>query len=214
MISCINFENLDEFGGILHSQFLLRFEQFIQRQSYNVKSYNGMEFDQYDTPATSYLVYHDDAGKVLATSRLTPTTYGCMLNDLFPFLLENKDQIIGSKIWEGTRYCINKSVGSELRRKIINEMAIAYLEFGISKGLDKIVGMMPTIIYHSVFEKPGIEMEYLGKVHLIDNMKCRAVAIPINQQQLTNVRLKTNLKNKIIRFSLKNKEDILHDKAA
>lgn len=202
MITCVNFENLDECGAILHSQFTLRYKQFIERQSYDVKSYNGMEFDQYDTPATSYLVYHDDRGHALATSRLMPTTHGCMLQDIFPQMVENKTNLISESIWEGTRYCMDKSIPREARRHIINEMALAYIEFGLAKGLKKIVGMMPTIIYHSVFERPGIEMEYLGDIHLIDGMKCRAVAIPVTVQQLLKVRQKTNIDYSTLRFSL------------
>ena len=46
-------------------------------------------------------------------------------------------------------------------------------------GLKKIIGLMPTYIYRSVFERPGIEMEYLGPVEAIGRHKCRAVAIPV-----------------------------------
>lgn len=202
MISCISYENLNEFGSILHSQFLLRHEQFIDRQSYDVKSFEGMEFDQYDTPASTYLVYHDDKGNALATSRLTPTKYGCMLQDLFPQLVYKHKEYISENIWEGTRYCMKKNIDVFERRKIINEMALAYIEFGLSRGLNKIVGMMPTIIYHSVFEKPGIEMEYLGDIHIIDSMKCRAVAIPICSEQLLAVRKKTQINSPVLRHSL------------
>ena len=164
MISCISCETIHLFGPAFHSQFCLRYRAFIERQDYDVRIYNGMEYDQYDTPASHYLVYHTEEGRALGVSRLTPTTQGCMLKDLWPVMVEDKALLQSDQVWEGTRYCIDKDVAPALRARIIDEMAVAYLEFGLAKGLTKIIGMMPTYIYRSVFEKPGIDMEYLGPV--------------------------------------------------
>lgn len=207
MISCITHENLNEFGHILHSSFELRHESFIERQDYNVSVYNGLEFDQYDTPAAVYLVYHNEEGVALGVNRLTPTILSGMLNDLFPQFVDNKNLLKNKSIWEGTRYCITKNITPQLRQKIINEMAIAYLEFGLDQGINKIIGMMPTYIYRSVFERRGIEMEYLGQIHKIDRQNVRAVAIPIDNIQLKNIQNKTGIQNRILRYSLNQLED-------
>ena len=53
--------------------------------------------------------------------------------------------------------------------------------------------MMPTYIYRSVFEKPGIDMEYLGPVTMIGRHRIRAVAIPVDHAQLRNVRARTGI---------------------
>jgi N-acyl-L-homoserine lactone synthetase len=202
MISCISCSNVHEFGRAFYSQFRLRYEEFIERQDYQVPVYDGMEFDQYDTPASRYFVYHTDDGKALGATRLTPTSLSCMLKDLWPQLVEDKSLLQSEKVWEGTRYCVDKSVTPELRQRIINELACAYLEFGLRLGLTKIIGLMPTYIYRSVFERPGIEMEYLGPVQAIGRHKCRAVAIPVTSQQLANVRRKTGIAESVLRFSL------------
>jgi len=201
MISCITCDNLDEFGKLYQSMFRLRHACFIERQQYEVSFYNGMEFDTYDTPAAAYLVYHAADGEALAASRLTPTVVSCMLKDLWPHLVNDESNFSSPLIWEGTRYCIAKNASPELRRRIVHEMACAYLEFGLAHGLKKIVGMMPTGIYRSVFERPGIEMEYLGEVHAIGEHKCRAVAIPVTAQQLANVRRKTGIYEPVLRFT-------------
>jgi acyl homoserine lactone synthase len=77
-------------------------------------------------------------------------------------------------------------------------MAVAYLEFGLFMGLTKIIGMMPTYIIRSVFEKPGIEMQSLGKTMLIGGHKVRAVAIPVEEKQLENVRRKTGVHYRVL----------------
>jgi N-acyl-L-homoserine lactone synthetase len=215
MISCISCENVHLFGAAFHSQFKLRYRAFIERQDYDVRIYKGMEYDQYDTPASHYLVYHTPDGRALGVSRLTPTTQGCMLKDLWPGMVEDKELLNSAKVWEGTRYCIDKDVEPALRTTIVHEMAAAYLEFGLQAGIRKIIGMMPTYIYRSVFEKPGIEMEYLGPVTMIGRHRIRAVAIPVDRKQLHNVRIKTGIADAVLTFlPATQQERVSYDQAA
>jgi acyl homoserine lactone synthase len=200
MISCISSDNVHEFGRAYHSLFRLRHAEFIERQHYDVPVYDGMEFDQYDTPAARYLVYHTDDGRALGVTRLTPTSLSCMLKDLWPDMVADKSLLQSPKVWEGSRYAVDKDVAPQLRQRIINEMACAYLEFGLAFGLERIIGLMPTFIYRSVFERPGIKMERLGEVRELGGFKSRAVAIPVNAQQLANVRAKTGITETVLRF--------------
>ena len=213
MISCISCENIHEFGTAFHSQFRLRHSGFIERQHYDVSVYDGMEFDQYDTPASRYLVYHTPEGKALGVSRLTPTSLSCMLADLWPHLVTDQSLLRSETIWEGTRYCVDKDVAPDLRQRIVHEMACAYLEFGLRLGLTKIIGLMPTFIYRSVFERPGIAMEYLGPVETLGRHRCRAVAIPVVADQLANVRRKTGIIAPVLQFG-RHGEEAHYAKAA
>ena len=136
-----------------------------------------------------------------------------MLKDLWPHLVTDQSVLQSEAVWEGTRYCVDKDAPPELRQRIIHEMASAYLEFGLRLGLDRIIGLMPTYIYRSVFERPGIEMEYLGPVEAIGRHKCRAVAIPVTAQQLANVRRKTGITEDVLRF-VKQEGEHENEKAA
>ena len=130
-------------------------------------------------------------------------------------MVEDKELLDSTQVWEGTRYCIDKGVEPALRTTIIHEMAAAYLEFGLQAGIRKIIGMMPTYIYRSVFEKPGISMEYLGPVTVIGRHRIRAVAIPVEPSQLHNVRAKTGISEAVLTFSPAAQEGGLsYDKAA
>jgi len=51
-----------------------------------------------------------------------------------------------------------------------------------------------------VFEKPGIDMEYLGPVTVIGRHRIRAVAIPVDRKQLHNVRTKTGIGKAVLTF--------------
>jgi acyl homoserine lactone synthase len=138
-----------------------------------------------------------------------------MLKDLWPGMVEDKELLNSPLVWEGTRYCIDKDVEPVLRTRIVHEMAAAYLEFGLQRGLTKIIGMMPTYIYRSVFEKPGIEMEVLGPVTMIGRHRVRAVAIPVDHAQLANVRATTGIDQAVLTFLPAAREErFAYDQAA
>ena len=87
MITVVNFKNIHEHGHLLVAQFKLRYKEFIIRQGYDVKTFDEMEYDEYDSPATSYLIYRDEDGIVQGVSRLTPVTNGCMLKEIWPHIV-------------------------------------------------------------------------------------------------------------------------------
>ncbi len=194
MIKIVNHRSIDKNGYLLIGQFKLRYKEFIERQGYEVKTFEGMEYDQYDTPAATYLVYEDDDKIVQGVSRLTPVCNGCMLQDLWPDLVEDKKQFSDPQIWEGTRFCINKDLSAEQRRKVCYEISLAYVEYGLMTGIKKIIGMMPTLILRSVFERSGIYLERLGPIHEMAGFhKVQAAGIPVNLEQIKNVQRKTGL---------------------
>ena len=198
MIFHVNYDNCHEFGLLYADQFRLRRREFVERQSYDVRVYNGMEFDQYDNPASAYLIYSVDKRTALAVSRLTPTTENCMLADLWPNAVEDKNLLNNPKVWEGTRYCIDRRIPNGMRQKIISEMAAAYLEFGLLMSIEKIIGFMPTYIYRSVFERPGINVSCLGDIQRVDRLKVRAVSMEVKIDQLIKVRLKNNIRGTVL----------------
>ena len=58
------------------NMFRARHRTFIQHNKWDLPQPNGMEFDQYDTPASRWVACMSD-GDVLAGIRLTPTTHRC-----------------------------------------------------------------------------------------------------------------------------------------
>lgn len=199
MISAISYENMHHFGAGFISQFRLRYKGFIERQQYDVCTYRGMEYDQYDTPAAVYLVYQDQAsGEALGVSRLTPTLQGCMLEDLWPHMVEDKSLLRAPDVWEGSRFCIDKNLAPELRRQICYELSAAYIEYGLRHGIRKIIGLMPTLVLKTVFERSGIVLERLGATFEIDGHKVQAAGIPVSFEQLQNVRRKTGISFNIL----------------
>jgi acyl homoserine lactone synthase len=73
----LSFANMHNHGELFANMLRARRELFIVHNKWNLPEAMGMEYDQYDTPASRWVVVHDEDGKVLAGNRLTPTTHGC-----------------------------------------------------------------------------------------------------------------------------------------
>ncbi len=195
MLKMISYKDISQNADLFFSQFQLRKREFIDRQHYKVKTIDGLEFDEYDTLATSYLVFTEDGRTVLGCSRLTPISYGCMLADHFPSLVDDPSLFGRSDVWEGTRFCVDSRLPPELRLTISRTLSAAYVTFGLNRGVSKIIGMMQTLILRSVFERAGIELERLGSVQKIgDQAKVQAAAIDIHPDQLTRVAVRTGIR--------------------
>lgn len=196
MIKAISHLNLSDCGQLYLGQFKLRHQEFIERQDYDVKTLHGMEFDEYDTLASVYLVYTENGRDVLGVSRLTPTDKGCMLADHWPDLVEDKTLLCAPDIWEGTRFCIDRHLPAEKRLGILRQLSLSYIEFGMANGISRIIGLMPTLILRSVFERSGVTLERLGPVQQIgQHAKIQAASIAVNAQQLLQVQRQTGLKD-------------------
>jgi hypothetical protein len=89
-VTTLSYDNLHNHGELFANMFRARHRAFIQQNKWDLPQSNGMEFDQYDTPASRWVAVHTD-GEVLAGIRLTPTTHRCgiysyMIRDAQPGL--------------------------------------------------------------------------------------------------------------------------------
>jgi N-acyl-L-homoserine lactone synthetase len=199
MIVCVKYENLYQYGKAFHAQFCLRHQCFIERQNYNVSKYNGMEFDQYDTPAAVYLVYLSPEGEALGCSRLTPVDRGSMLADLWPELVENPQETFTPGAWEGTRFCIAKSLPADVRQRICRELVIGYFEAGLDIGIRNIIGVMPPLILRKVFGDAGCQYDLLGKrMRIPSGEMIAAASMKINLDALNKARKATGIFESVI----------------
>lgn len=199
MINCVNCETAQYFGKALSSQYRLRYRSFVDRQDWELSSFRGMEYDCYDTPATSYLVWQDDNGEVRGTSRLMPTDRPYMLKDLWPESVENIALPASARIWEGSRFCIDRDLPQDLRRRITAEIVCAYLEFALARDITDIIGIMPPLIWRSVFINAGWDVAFLGKAgHYGGGRKNIAGQMHVSAAMLAQVRQKTGIYHPVL----------------
>ena len=142
MLYAINVENQHLYGDAMPQLLRLRYRQFKERQNYEVRVYKDMEYDQYDTPETVYLVWLGEQNAVCGTSRLNPTCGPYMLKDIWSDMVEGHELPASSDVWEGTRICIDKGLPAAQRERIKWEIVLGYLEFGLANGIKAYVGIM------------------------------------------------------------------------
>lgn len=202
MIYAVSWENAHLFGAVIPSLLRLRHKSFVERQKYKVPVYNGMEYDQYDTPAAIYLVWIDSFdNEVKAVSRLCPTDRPYMLKDLWPHIVTDANLPSSKFIWEGTRFAVDKDLEPQLRRSIIGQIVCAYLEFCVDHQIKEIIGVMPPLIWNYVFVRSGWTVEYTGEpVILDDGDKIVSGSLKVSLKALENVRKKMSIKNRMLHY--------------
>ena len=168
MVVAVSIENAHEYGDIIPSIYRLRHQAFQVRQSYDVPFYKGMEYDVYDTPATTYLACRDESGVVRGCTRLFPTTRPYMIENLWPNAVTSMSLPHAEDIWECSRFCIDKNQSVHIRRKIHGELLTAFLEFGLENKISWMIGVMTPPIWQAVFIRSGWPIEFLGPIHQLN----------------------------------------------
>lgn len=64
----------------------------------------GIESDQFDREDTLYVVARDDAGQVIGSARLLPTTQPYLLGEVFPELMAGAQPPNDPRVWELSRF--------------------------------------------------------------------------------------------------------------
>ncbi len=204
MIDCFNMKTCHLFpGNILASQFRLRFQSNIERQAWDVPCWEGeFEYDSYDNPATIYFAWRDDRDVVRGCARLYPTDRPYMLQQAFSFLvtqwtLPTNDMTV----WEGSRLCVDKTLPPVVRQRIIHELAVGYLEFGLKRNLRRIIGVMLPAYWRGVYAAAGWDPEFYGQVtKLASGDRVRAGGLPVSPEVMEKVRRTTGIQETILNY--------------
>ena len=212
MIECVCLKNNHQFGGNpLYSQHQLRYKSIIERQKWGVPTIEDAEYDTYDNPAAYYLVKRDGLGTALGVSRLYPTDRPYMLKESFSCMVTDMDMPSSFSVWEGSRFCIEKNLEPNLRKRIIQEIVVGYLEFALERNISSIIGVMFPAYWRGVFSNSGWDVEWMGDIHKsTEGHKIRAGCLNVSQEVLSNVRKITGIDYPILNNGL----DKLRKKAA
>ncbi len=168
---------------LLAEMFRHRYQIFVREKGWDLKSYNGLEFDNYDTAETIYLIEHDGKGKIGASMRLGPTDRACMLADHFPDMCE-RDMPRGKDVWELTR----GAVSANLRRSgIYGRVICAMVEVALLYGVKKGVGVF-SVEYLMKQMRFGLDAKPLGQPRILEGEPNVAAEIAFDRETLQRLR--------------------------
>jgi acyl homoserine lactone synthase len=184
----LSFENIHAHGELFANMLRARRELFIVHNKWDLPEALGMEYDQYDTPASRWVVVHDEFGRVLAGNRLTPTTARCgiysyMIRDAQRGLLQTipanllyAEAPVSDTIWESSRLFVSHDVPAGIRRKVhaklIDELGAAARNLGASHCLTLLNANWPRWA-----NRVGVNMKAMGPVMTIDGIENQVVSM-------------------------------------
>lgn len=166
MTKLFSFETAHLFGDVLPASMRLRHTIFVIDQRYDVPSYNAMEYDQFDTPAAMYMLWHTPDGNPGAVARLIPTTQPYMIQKLWADLIPNGTIPSDGHTWEISRFGIDKSLKPVVKRAAMKEMACSFAEFAERFNVSKYVFVSKSRVFAKMFERAA-RIEPLGELHNI-----------------------------------------------
>jgi N-acyl-L-homoserine lactone synthetase len=182
----LSFANLHNHGELFANMLRARRELFIVRNKWNLPEALGMEYDQYDTPASRWVVVHDETGRVLAGNRLTPTTARCgiysyMIRDAQRGLLDTipqhllwEEAPVAEHIWESSRLFVSPDVPAAIRRRVhaqlIAQLGTTVRSLGASHCLTLLAATWPRWA-----DRVGVRMKAMGPVMTIDGIDNQVV---------------------------------------
>ncbi|SMH39328.1 acyl-homoserine-lactone synthase [Maritimibacter sp. HL-12] len=188
----LSFANLHNHGELFANLLRARRQSFIVQNNWDLPEAMGMEFDQYDTPASRWVAVHD-FGRVYAGIRLTPTTarvgiYTYMIRDAQRGLLDSipsdllyEEAPVAENVWESSRVFVAHDTPQKLRRVVhlhlIEEMTKAARDLGATRVLGLIPANWPRWA-----RRRGLDAEAAGRVMHIDGIDNQVVSINLSEK--------------------------------
>ncbi len=186
-VTTLSYHNLHNHGQLFANMFRARHRTFILHNKWDLPEADGMEFDQYDTPASRWVAVHE-RGEVLAGVRLTPTVHRCgiysyMIRDAQRGLLEtiptdllNFQAPVDPNIWESSRVFVSDDVPASDRLRVqmqlIHEMVVSARALGATQVLGIIPEHAPRLA-----RRVGLDCVPAGPVLNTGGMKSVCVTI-------------------------------------
>lgn len=189
----LSFANLHQHGELFANVLRARRESFIVKRNWDLPQTMGMEYDQYDTPASRWLAIHDGAGDVLAGVRLTPTThrvgiYSYMIKDAQEGLLDSIPQNllfeqapVEEGTWEVTRGFVRHDVSAAIRQKVRMRLVYQMLRTSREEGIRKMCALLPSN-WHRWAARCKLDMKAAGPVMNMGGIDYQAVWIDFSTQ--------------------------------
>jgi N-acyl-L-homoserine lactone synthetase len=193
----VSWETVHQHGEAWISHHQLRYRMFVKRQKWSVPNYRHIEYDEFDTPAATYILVVDDQNHALGTTRLIPTTRPYMVKSLWPDLTE-LELPQSDSIWEASRFGCDREIDSITRRDVVAHLILGCQEFGVANGISSYLGVMPTWVFKYVISANGCPVTYIGPTLRQYGHEIVAASIDVSPSTLEAVRCQTGVRHALL----------------
>lgn len=165
MVEGFSLGTAHHFGNALAAQARLRYRVFVEQRGLDHPSWQGLEYDAFDTPAAMYFVWRDGTGEARGMIRLLPTVLPYMLESYWPHLYARGELPRSAKVWEVTRLCVDRSFTDSRRLTVMPQIMCAVQEYCAMHGIERVIGVTRKhLIEH--FLREGVE--WVGPTDIIE----------------------------------------------
>lgn len=179
-VTTLSFTNLHDHGKLFSDLLRARHRTFIEQAQWDLPQADGMEFDQYDTPASRWVAVHEN-GRILAGARLTPTTHRCgiysyMIRDAqlgllgtIPTNLLHDTAPVADHVWELSRGFVCDDVPASLRMRVQMQVVSEVVSSARALGATSVLGLVsPTLA--RLGKRIGLDCSAAGPVLEIEGL--------------------------------------------
>lgn len=182
----LSWETAHLYNDLWVAHHRLRHRIFVERLKWDVKSHNGLEYDEFDTPTAHYVICIKDSKQVCGITRLLPTTQPYMVQKLWPDWYRG-DVPVQNNIWEATRFGCCATLTENERRQAVASLISSSLRFGLKNDISSYLAVMPMQIYKRVLIPAGCDLEVISEPRRIGVLNCAIAEIEISQKTLNAV---------------------------
>ncbi len=188
----LSFANMHNHGELFANLLRARRQSFIVQNNWNLPEALGMEYDQYDTPASRWIAVHH-LGDILAGIRLTPTTARCgiytyMIRDAQRGLLDTipqdllfEEAPVAENIWESSRVFVSHATPMNIRRRVHAHLIMEMTKSARELGATRVLGLIPAN-WPRWAGRCGLEMVAAGRVMELDGIENQCVSIDLTSK--------------------------------
>lgn len=195
MFQVLDQTNKHRFPEVMHNQFRLRHEVFVQEKGWKEFETGDYETDNYDNDSAVYFAALEGVDTVVAGFRLYPTSLPHMISEEFPHLVEGA-VIHRPDVMEWTRFAISRE---RRRGTTYSELLAAMQEYGLREGLS---GVTAVIRAHRIraMQAAGCSVLPLGLPQDIGGESCVALFFEVSEKVLDQIRYAGKLSGPVLKF--------------
>lgn len=140
MVAIVTAKNFDLYETAMEEMYRLRYFVAIEELGWQLPDSEGSrDKDAYDRDDTIYFLDFDDAGELIGTARLNPTTKPHLMTDIFPTLCSFTDIPVAPDIYEFSRFLVKKTgVNRRVNIRSQARLCLAVVEYCLAANIKQV----------------------------------------------------------------------------